>query len=101
MWAATREWRSPRARFVACLVAVLIAAVALQGSSSRAAPCTDFGVTDVSPAVGFVTGGTVTTITGCGFSGGSVTVAFGGGSAVAVTPDSDTSLKATSLGRTT
>ena len=97
MWAATKEWRSPRVRSAACVLAILVAAVALQGSSSSAAPCSGFGVTDISPAVGFVTGGTAATITGCGFSGtGTLTVVFGGGSPVTVTPASDTSLTATS-----
>jgi hypothetical protein len=97
MWAATKEWRSPRVRSAACVLAILFAAVALQGSSSSAAPCSGFGVTDISPAVGFVTGGTAATITGCGFSGtGTLTVLFGGGSPVTVTPASDTSLTATS-----
>src|SRR4029453_7300439 len=64
-----------------------------QGSAPRAAPCGGFGVTEISPAVGFVTGGTSATITGCGFSGpGTLTVKFGGGSPITVTPPSDTSL---------
>jgi len=97
MRAAMKEWRSPGARSSACVLAILLAAVGLQGSSSSAAPCSGFGVTDISPAVGFVTGGTATTITGCGFAGaGTLTVKFGGGSPTTVTPASDTSLTATS-----
>ncbi|HEX7312105.1 MAG TPA: IPT/TIG domain-containing protein [Gaiellaceae bacterium] len=79
------------------MLAILLAAVGLQGSASSAAPCSGFGVTEISPAVGFVTGGTSATITGCGFSGaGTLTVKFGTGSPVTVTPASDTSLTATS-----
>jgi IPT/TIG domain len=90
MWAATKEWRSPKARSSACVLAILLAAVGLQGSSSSAAPCSGFGVTDISPAVGFVTGGTAATITGCGFSGaGTLTVKFGGASPITVSPHSD------------
>ena len=97
MWAATKGWKSPGARSSACVLAILLVAVGLQGSSSSAAPCSGFGVTDISPAAGFVTGGTAATITGCGFSGaGTLTVAFGSGSPVTVTPASDTSLTATS-----
>jgi IPT/TIG domain len=97
MWAATKGWRSPRARSSACVLAILLAAVGLQGSSSSAAPCSGFGVTDIAPAVGFVTGGTAATITGCGFSGaGTLTVKFGGGSPITVSPASDTSLAVTS-----
>jgi IPT/TIG domain len=97
MWAATKGWTSPKARSFATVLAILVAGIGLQGSSSRAAPCSGFGVTDISPAVGFVTGGTSATITGCGFSGpGTLTVKFGGGSPTTVTPASDTSLMVTS-----
>jgi IPT/TIG domain len=97
MWAATKGWTSPKARSFATVLAILVAGIGLQGSSSRAAPCSGFGVTEISPAVGFVTGGTSATITGCGFSGpGTLTVKFGGGSPITVTPASDTSLLVTS-----
>ena len=92
MWAVTKGWRSPRALSAACVLALLLAAVGLQGSSSSAAPlCSGFGVTEISPAVGFVTGGTSVTISGCGFSGaGDLTVKFGGGSPITVSPHSTT-----------
>ena len=97
MWAVTKGWRSPGARSSACVLALLLAAVGLQGSASSAAPCSGFGVTEISPAVGFVTGGTSATISGCGFSGaGNLTVTFGGGSPITVSPDSDASLTVTS-----
>ena len=91
MWAVTKGWRSPRALSAACVLALLLAAVGLRGSSSSAAPlCSGFGVTEISPAVGFVTGGTSVTISGCGFSGaGDLTVKFGGGSPITVSPHSN------------
>ncbi len=97
MWAVTKGWRSPGARSSACVLAILVVAVGLQGSASSAAPCSGFGVTEISPAVGFVTGGTTATIAGCGFSGaGTLTVTFGSGSPTTVTPASDESLTVTS-----
>ena len=38
MWAVTKGWRSPRALSAACVLALLLAAVGLRGSSSSAAP---------------------------------------------------------------
>lgn len=97
MWAAKKGWRSPKARSSACVLAILVVAVGFQGSASNAAPCSGFGITEISPAVGFVTGGTTVTIEGCGFSGaGTLTVAFGSGSPTTVTPASDASLTVTS-----
>jgi len=97
MRAATKGLRSPRARSSAGVLAILVVAVGLQGSSLSAAPCSGFGVTEISPAVGFVTGGTQATIGGCGFSGtGTLTVAFGAASPITVTPASDASLTVTS-----
>jgi hypothetical protein len=96
MWAAAKGWTSPKARSAAAVLVLLLAGVGLQGSSSRAASCSGFGITDISPAVGFVTGGTSTTITGCGFSGsGTLTVKFGSASPITVSPASDTSLTVT------
>ena len=46
MWAVTKGWRSPRARSAACVL--LLAAVGLRGSSSSAALCNGFGVTEIS-----------------------------------------------------
>src|SRR5580765_4509165 len=91
MWAATKELRSPRARSLAGALAILIVAVGLLGSSSSAAPlCTGFGVTDISPIAGFVTGNTSTTISGCGFSGaGTLTVKFGSAAPIPVSPHSN------------
>src|SRR4051812_23133646 len=88
MRAATKEWRSPRARSLAGALALLVVAVGLLGSSSSAAPlCSGFGIDTISPAAGFVTGGTSVTISGCGFSGaGTLTVKFGSASAITVSP---------------
>ena len=99
MRAATKEWRSPRARSLAGALALLVVAVGLLGSSSSAAPlCTGFGIDTISPAAGFVTGGTSVTISGCGFSGaGTLTVKFGSASPITVSPHTnDASLTVTS-----
>jgi uncharacterized repeat protein (TIGR02543 family) len=57
-------------------------------------------VTDVSPAIGLIGGGTVVTIAGSGFSG-ATGVSFGGTAAASFTVNSDTSITATSPAQAT